>query len=127
MSSLMKLRRYQEAPITQPSSAAHPPTARHANPCTALSALTRRVTTLSASSEIAQPYNIYRLIPPIPITQQRDDIIRNMSKASKLTLAGTLSFAIGTVVFVHFQQQAEKNVRLFPPRHSTNLLSRVPG
>jgi protein PET117 len=33
-----------------------------------------------------------------------------MSRASKLTLLGTSLFAAGTVVFVHFQQQAEKSV-----------------
>lgn len=33
-----------------------------------------------------------------------------MSRASKLTLAGTSLFAIGTVFFVHFQQKAEKSV-----------------
>ncbi|ORY54980.1 uncharacterized protein BCR38DRAFT_479286 [Pseudomassariella vexata] len=32
-----------------------------------------------------------------------------MSRASKLTLAGTSLFAAGTVVFVHFQQQWEKS------------------
>lgn len=31
-----------------------------------------------------------------------------MSRASKLTLAGTSLFAVGTVFFVHFQQQSEK-------------------
>ncbi|KAH8646711.1 cytochrome c oxidase assembly protein [Xylariales sp. PMI_506] len=31
-----------------------------------------------------------------------------MSRASKLTLAGTSLFAVGTVVFVHFQQKFEK-------------------
>lgn len=31
-----------------------------------------------------------------------------MSRASKLTLAGTSLFAVGTVYFVHFQQQSEK-------------------
>lgn len=31
-----------------------------------------------------------------------------MSRAAKLTLAGTSLFAISTVFFVHFQQQAEK-------------------
>jgi len=33
-----------------------------------------------------------------------------MSRASKLTLMGTSLFAVTTVVFVHFQQQAEKAV-----------------
>lgn len=33
-----------------------------------------------------------------------------MSKASKMTLAGTSLFAVATVFFVHFQQQAEKDV-----------------
>ncbi|OBT52131.1 hypothetical protein VE04_06467 [Pseudogymnoascus sp. 24MN13] len=32
-----------------------------------------------------------------------------MSRASKLTLAGTSLFAISTVFFVHFQQKAEKS------------------
>ncbi|KAI1372587.1 hypothetical protein F4677DRAFT_432084 [Hypoxylon crocopeplum] len=31
-----------------------------------------------------------------------------MSRASKLTLAGTSLFAVGTVVMVHFQQKIEK-------------------
>ncbi|KAI1389306.1 uncharacterized protein F4822DRAFT_196253 [Hypoxylon trugodes] len=31
-----------------------------------------------------------------------------MSRASKLTLAGTSLFAVGTVIMVHFQQQMEK-------------------
>jgi len=31
-----------------------------------------------------------------------------MSRAAKLTLAGTSLFAIGTIVFVHHAQQAEK-------------------
>jgi len=31
-----------------------------------------------------------------------------MSRASKLTLLGTSLFAVTTVVFVHFQQKAEK-------------------
>jgi protein PET117 len=34
-----------------------------------------------------------------------------MSRAAKLTLFGTSMFAVGTIVFVHFQQQAEKAVR----------------
>lgn len=35
-----------------------------------------------------------------------------MSRASRLTLLGTSLFAAGTVFFVHFQQQAEKSVRV---------------
>jgi protein PET117 len=35
-----------------------------------------------------------------------------MSRASKLTLLGTSLFAAGTVVFVHYQQRAEKEVKL---------------
>lgn len=31
-----------------------------------------------------------------------------MSQVAKLTLAGSSLFAIGTIFFVHFQQQAEK-------------------
>ncbi|KAI2618292.1 hypothetical protein GGS26DRAFT_574926 [Hypomontagnella submonticulosa] len=31
-----------------------------------------------------------------------------MSRASKLTLAGTSLFAVGTVIMVHFQQKMEK-------------------
>ncbi|KAI2468006.1 hypothetical protein F4781DRAFT_400074 [Annulohypoxylon bovei var. microspora] len=31
-----------------------------------------------------------------------------MSRASKLTLAGTSLFAVGTVIIVHFQQKMEK-------------------
>lgn len=34
-----------------------------------------------------------------------------MSRASKLTLAGCSLFALSTVVFVHYAQQAEKSVR----------------
>jgi hypothetical protein len=37
---------------------------------------------------------------------------QKMSRASKLTLLGTSLFAAGTVVFVHFQQQWEKDVSL---------------
>ncbi|KAF7552367.1 hypothetical protein G7046_g7429 [Stylonectria norvegica] len=33
-----------------------------------------------------------------------------MSRASKLTLGATSLFAVGTIVLVHFQQQAEKNM-----------------
>lgn len=33
-----------------------------------------------------------------------------MSQASKLTLAGTSLFAVGTILFVHFQQNAEQAV-----------------
>lgn len=33
-----------------------------------------------------------------------------MSRASKLTLAGFSTFALSTIVFVHFQQQSEKAV-----------------
>lgn len=33
------------------------------------------------------------------------------SRGSKIALAGTSLFAVTTIVFVHFQQQAEKNVR----------------
>lgn len=40
-----------------------------------------------------------------------------MSRVAKLTLAGTSLFAIGTIVFVHHAQQAEKAVRLL---HSQN-------
>lgn len=35
-----------------------------------------------------------------------------MSRAAKLTLAGTSLFAIGTVAFVHYAQTAEKAVYL---------------
>jgi len=31
-----------------------------------------------------------------------------MSRAAKLTLAGTSLFAVSTIIFVHFQQQADK-------------------
>jgi hypothetical protein len=37
-----------------------------------------------------------------------------MSRAAKLTLTGTSLFAIGTIVVVHYTQQAEKAVRPFP-------------
>jgi hypothetical protein len=43
-----------------------------------------------------------------------------MSRASKLTLMGTSLFAVGTVVFVHFQQQAEKSVS--SPNPSPNAI-----
>lgn len=33
-----------------------------------------------------------------------------MSRAAKLTLAGTSLFAAGTIVFVHYAQKAEKAV-----------------
>lgn len=33
------------------------------------------------------------------------------SRGSKIALAGTSLFAVTTIIFVHFQQQAEKNVR----------------
>ena len=35
-----------------------------------------------------------------------------MSRAAKLTLAGTSSSAIGIIVLVHYQQRAEKAVSL---------------
>lgn len=35
-----------------------------------------------------------------------------MSQASKITLGATSLFAVGTIIFVHFQQKAEKSVRL---------------
>lgn len=40
-----------------------------------------------------------------------------MSRASKLTLGATSLFAAATIVFVHFQQKAERAVRLLftPP------------
>lgn len=37
-----------------------------------------------------------------------------MSQASKITLGATSLFAIGTIVFVHFQQKAEQTVRFLP-------------
>jgi protein PET117 len=37
-----------------------------------------------------------------------------MSRAAKLTLVGTSLFAVGTVFFVHFQQQSEKAVCTSP-------------
>jgi len=52
-----------------------------------------------------------------------------MSRASKLTLMGTSLFALGTVVFVHYQQKAEQAVRDPPdlpqamPCHPTPRLS----
>lgn len=33
------------------------------------------------------------------------------SRGSKIALAGTSLFAVSTIFFVHFQQQAEKSVR----------------
>lgn len=41
-----------------------------------------------------------------------------MSRASKLTLAGTSLFAVSTIIFVHFQQTAEQSVRRPPFRLS---------
>jgi protein PET117 len=38
-----------------------------------------------------------------------------MSRASKMTLLGTSLFAMTTVVFVHFQQKAEQQVRVLSP------------
>ena len=35
-----------------------------------------------------------------------------MSRVAKLTLAGSSLFALSTIVFVHYTQQAEKTVRL---------------
>jgi hypothetical protein len=43
---------------------------------------------------------------------------RNMSRASKLTLAGTSLVAAGIVYFVHWAQEAEKAVR--PTRVSSS-------
>jgi hypothetical protein len=34
-----------------------------------------------------------------------------MSQASKITLGATSLFAVGTIIFVHFQQKAEQAVR----------------
>lgn len=48
--------------------------------------------------------------PPAHHPRLHDSHLR--SRASKLTLLATSTFAIGTVVFVHFQQQAEKAVCL---------------
>jgi PET assembly of cytochrome c oxidase, mitochondrial len=45
-----------------------------------------------------------------------------MSRAAKLTLTGTSLFAVGTIVFVHYAQQAEKAVRpLLPLRLAQDL------
>jgi len=45
-----------------------------------------------------------------------------MSRASKLTLLGTSVFATATVIFVHYQQKAEKEVRLCSqPRITTKV------
>lgn len=49
------------------------------------------------------------------------------SRGSKIALAGTSLFAVTTIVFVHFQQQAEKSVRslglLSPLSHSLAIVS----
>lgn len=37
-----------------------------------------------------------------------------MSRASKMTLLGSSLFALGTVVFVHFQQKYEQEVNMSP-------------
>lgn len=37
-----------------------------------------------------------------------------MSRAAKLTLAGSSLFALGTIIFVHYTQQVEKAVRRVP-------------
>ena len=42
-----------------------------------------------------------------------------MSRAAKLTLAGASTFAVSTIIFVHFQQRAEKAV--CPPSASSLL------
>jgi len=39
------------------------------------------------------------------VVQER---LSRMSRAAKLTLAGTSLFAVSTIFFVHFQQKAEK-------------------
>ena len=38
------------------------------------------------------------------------------SRGSKIALAGTSLFAVTTIIFVHFQQQAEKSVCSVAPR-----------
>lgn len=38
-----------------------------------------------------------------------------MSRAAKLTLMGTSLFALSTVVFVHYTQKAEQEVRSIHP------------
>ena len=44
-----------------------------------------------------------------------------MSRASKLTLLGTSLFAATTVIFVHYQQKTEKEVRMHTiPIHTRN-------
>ena len=54
-----------------------------------------------------------------------------MSRAAKLTLAGTSLFAIGTIVFVHHAQQAEKAVRFYftqtGGRHTNSWSGDAPG
>ena len=45
-----------------------------------------------------------------------------MSRASKLTLAGTSCMAVGIVVFVHFAQKAEKAVRRLHPQFLSVLM-----
>ena len=44
-----------------------------------------------------------------------------MSRASKLTLFGTSVFAASTIIFVHFQQKWEAQVRLIPYKLSALL------
>lgn len=61
-------------------------------------------------------------ISTINCLSQHAGKVVTMSRASKLTLAGTSLFALGTVFLVHFQQQAEKAVCYSslssPPPHS---------
>jgi protein PET117 len=46
-----------------------------------------------------------------------------MSRAAKLTLAGTSLFALSTIIFVHYSQQAEKAVRFNPNYITSSSLS----
>ena len=50
-----------------------------------------------------------RLQRRIQLSEEREIV---MSRAAKLTLTGTSLFAVGTIIFVHHAQQAEKAVRL---------------
>lgn len=45
------------------------------------------------------------------LLQNKSKIKQNMSRQAKLTLLGTSAFALGTVVFVHWQQKYEQEVR----------------
>ena len=56
-----------------------------------------------------------------------EDLTR-MSRAAKLTLAGTSLMAAGTIIFVHYAQQSEKAVspRLAPEKNAKHIFLPMP-